>query len=130
MANTQFMNPMALTLNQKKGNKLHKIPKKNNHLYPINSNSSKDLYKSYDQDQNNQISIDSSLIHRDKSPTNGKRLEAKKMESIVFERKGQYLEVDNKKTLEQIQFEEEYKKKLEEKMKKAENKKEEEKNPK
>jgi len=128
MANTQFMNPMALSLNTKKGNKLHKIPRKNNHLFPMNSNSSKDLYKSYDQDLNIQVSLDSSLIHKDKSPTNERRLETKKMESVNFERKGQYLEVDNKKTLEQIQFEEEYKKKLEEKRKKEENKKEEEKN--
>jgi hypothetical protein len=94
----------------------------------MNSNSSKDLYKSYDQDLNIHVSLDSSLIHKDKSPTNERRLETKKMESVNFERKGQYLEVDNKKTLEQIQFEEEYKKKLEEKRKKEENKKEEEKN--
>jgi hypothetical protein len=124
IAYTPFMNPMAMTTKPKKVNKQLKIPKLNN-LYPINSHSSKDLYKSYDQDQNNQLGVYSASNNKNRSPSNEKRLEEMKKEKEIFIRKGQYLEVDNKKTSEQIQFEEEYKKKLLEKKKKEEEKNQE-----
>lgn len=116
LANSQFVNPMTMTFNPIKKPKIHKIPKKNN---PIVSNPPKDIYRSFDQELSNQYDLNSSLNNKSRSPSHDKKDEKKK-EPEIFIPRGYYLDVDNKKTIEQIQFEEEYKKRLQEKRKNEE----------
>ena len=90
-----------------------------NTVYP-SKNIYNDLYNSFDNKLANQQHV-TSLDHTSISPSNEKKNnEIKKDEKKMYELKGVYFNVDNSKPIEQLQYEDDYKQKLNERRKREE----------